>query len=101
MKHVLKAVGLTRYLPITEPESIGDVDRPSLGRTHSVNPVDSKFRRSIWYEASRGLTACPGLGCRMVVKTAGEDVRLFQPGDEVYYSGNSVRPGCTSVVSKK
>lgn len=52
----MKAVGLTRYLPITDPESLRDVDLPSpephgkdlLVRIEaiSVNTVDTKIRRS-------------------------------------------------------
>ncbi|MCM2256137.1 MAG: zinc-binding alcohol dehydrogenase family protein, partial [Vicinamibacteria bacterium] len=51
----MKAVGLTRYLPIDEPESLVDLDLPApvpAGRdllvrvkAVSVNPVDTKVRR--------------------------------------------------------
>jgi NADPH2:quinone reductase len=31
-----------------------------------------------------------------IVEAVGEEVTLFSPGDEVYYAGASVRPGCDS-----
>lgn len=97
----MKAVGLFRYLPIDDPESLLDVDLPSpvpTGRdlvvqvkAVAVNPVDTKVRspkdrvesapRVIGYDASG------------VVAAVGPDVTLFRPGDEVYYAGDITRPG--------
>ena len=51
----MKAVGLTRYLPIDQPESLMDIELPVpkasgqdlLVRVHAitVNPVDTKVRK--------------------------------------------------------
>jgi len=102
----MKAVGLTRYLPITDPESLGDVDllRPEpkegdlLVRVEavSVNPVDTKIRRSKSPEHHEAIPRVLGWDAAGVIEATGEDVRLFRPGDEVYYAGSLVRQGCNS-----
>lgn len=102
----MKAVGLTRYLPITNPESLRDVDlpRPEPGERDllvqveaiSVNPVDTKIRRSKgpdYYEASPRVLGWDAAG---VVEAVGSKVTLFQPGDEVYYAGNITCSGTNS-----
>ena len=104
--NVMKAVGLTRYLPITDPESLGDVNLLRLDPKEgdllvrveaiSVNPVDTKIRRSKGIEHHEVLPRVLGWDAAGVVEATGEDVRLFQRGDEVYYSGSIVRPGCNS-----
>ncbi|MEO1575985.1 MAG: alcohol dehydrogenase catalytic domain-containing protein, partial [Pseudomonadota bacterium] len=91
----MKAVGLTRYLPISDPESLLDVeiDRPvAAGRdllvriqAIAVNPVDTKVRAP-----KDGVEDPPkilGWDAAGVVEAVGDDVTLFQPGDEVYYAG--------------
>jgi len=102
----MKGVGLTRYLPITDPESFQDVDllrpepkeRDLLVRVEAiaVNPVDTKIRRSRGPEHLEASPRVLGWDAAGVVEAIGDDVRLFQPGDEVYYSGSIVRPGCNS-----
>jgi NADPH2:quinone reductase len=97
----MKAVALTRYLPIDDPQSLFDTELPKpspAGRdllvavkAIAVNPVDTKVRapkdkvepapRVIGYDAAG------------VVEAAGPDVTLFKPGDAVYYSGDITRPG--------
>jgi len=97
----MKAVGLTRYLAIENPESLIDVDldRPVAGgrdilvKVHAiaVNPVDVKVRapKDDVEETPRVL----GWDAAGVVEAIGEDVTLFRPGDAVYYSGDITRQG--------
>lgn len=97
----MKAVALTHYLPVEDPQSFLDVDLPKPtpeGRdilvsvkAISVNPVDVKVRapKDKIEDAPRVL----GWDASGVVEAVGPDVTLFQPGDEVYYAGDITRPG--------
>jgi len=97
----MKAVALTRYLPIANPESLLDVEleRPVPGASDllvrvqaiAVNPVDVKVRapKSKLEEKPRVL----GWDAAGVVEAVGSAVTLFSPGDEVYYAGDITRPG--------
>lgn len=98
----MKAVALTRYLPIDDPESLLDVDLPmpqAQGRdlrvrieAASVNPVDAKLRApKAQVEASPRVLGFDACG---VVEAVGEDVRGFSVGDRVYYAGDVTRQGC-------
>ncbi|MEH6360401.1 MAG: zinc-binding alcohol dehydrogenase family protein, partial [Amylibacter sp.] len=100
----MRAVGLTHYLPIEDPNSFLDVElkKPTAtGRdilvsvkAIAVNPVDTKVRapkdqveetpRVIGYDASG------------VVDAVGDGVTLFKVGDEVYYAGDITRSGTNS-----
>ncbi|HEV8583253.1 MAG TPA: zinc-binding alcohol dehydrogenase family protein [Thermoanaerobaculia bacterium] len=100
----MKAVGLYKYLPIENPESLIDVEVPTpqphghdlLVRVKavSVNPVDAKVRAPKDKVESEpkilGWDAAGG------VEAAGEQASLFSPGDEVYYAGSLSRQGCDS-----
>ncbi|AGI71521.1 zinc-binding alcohol dehydrogenase family protein [Octadecabacter arcticus 238] len=97
----MKAVALTQYLPIENPNAFLDVTletpRPQghdilVGvKAVAVNPVDTKVRapkdtvepspRVIGYDASG------------VVEAVGPDVTLFKAGDAVYYAGDITRSG--------
>ena len=100
----MKAVGLYRYLPVDNPESLVDVQvgRPTpTGRdllvrieAVSVNPVDVKARspKDGVEEAAKVL----GYDAAGVVEEVGEGCGLFVPGDEVYYAGSIARPGSNS-----
>lgn len=100
----MKAVGLYKYLPIDEVDSLLDleIDAPRpMGRellvrvqAISVNPVDTKMRapQDKVEDAPRIL----GWDAAGVVEAVGSDVTLFQPGDEVFYAGDFTRPGCNS-----
>ncbi|MFC3800772.1 zinc-binding alcohol dehydrogenase family protein [Cohnella sp. GCM10012308] len=104
VKETMKAVGLYKYLPIADPESLIDVeiDKPSpMGRdllvkvrAISVNPVDYKVRSP----KSREESAPRVLGWDVagVVEQVGPEAGLFRPGDEVYYAGSITRPGGNS-----
>ncbi len=101
----MKAVALTRYLPIDDPEALQDLElpRPDPGprdllvrvEAVSVNPVDTKLRAS--RPANAGTVESPprilGFDAAGVVEAVGAEVSLFQPGDEVYYAGDVTRPG--------
>lgn len=99
----MKAVGLTRYLPIEDPESLIDleVDRPEAGghdllvrvRAVAVNPVDTKVRVSKGPGAVADPALILGWDASGVVEAVGPGVTLFSPGDEVFYSGDITRPG--------
>ena len=97
----MKAVALTRYLPIDDPQSLLDVELPVptasghdvLVRVEaiSVNPVDTKIRSpKPQVEAQPKVLGYDAAG---VVEAIGEHVTLFQPGDEVYYAGDVTRSG--------
>jgi NADPH2:quinone reductase len=102
----VKAVAFTRHLPIADPESLVDVTLPApspeprdlLVRVQavSVNPVDTKVRasRSTPEQKPRVL----GWDAAGVVEAVGKDVRLFAPGDAVYYAGDIGRPGSNQTL---
>ncbi|MCR6663762.1 MAG: zinc-binding alcohol dehydrogenase family protein [Luteimonas sp.] len=97
----MKAVALTRYLPIDDPESLIDVEleTPSpdandlLIRVEavSVNPVDTKVRAPKPQVEARPKVL--GYDAAGVVEAVGSDVAGFRPGDAVYYAGDITRPG--------
>ena len=97
----MKAVALTRYLPIGDPQSLVDVELADpQPRGHdllvrveavSVNPVDTKVRApKAQVEATPKVLGYDAAG---VVAAVGADVTLFKPGDAVYYAGDVTRPG--------
>lgn len=102
----MKAVGLIRDLPGTDSESLCDVDlpRPEPGdrdllvrvEAISVNPVDTKIRRSKSPDHRESLPRVLGWDAAGVVEAVGSKVALFQPGNEVYYAGSMTRPGTNS-----
>ena len=97
----MKAVGLTHYLPVENPNAFLDVEleKPRAAghdilvavKAVAVNPVDTKVRapkdtveanpRVIGYDASG------------IVEAVGPDVTLFKVGDAVYYAGDLTRSG--------
>ncbi|MDK2122432.1 zinc-binding alcohol dehydrogenase family protein [Parachitinimonas caeni] len=98
----MKAVALTRYLPIDHPESLIDVElpKPAAPKGHdilvkveaiAVNPVDYKIRApKDKVEPSPKVLGWDAAG---VVEAVGESVSLFRPGDKVYYAGDLTRAG--------
>lgn len=101
----MKAVGLTRYLPINHPESLQDIELPmpkALGRdllvkvnAIGVNPIDTKVRRAINKDADKVESPPRVLGWDAAgeVIQVGSDVSLFKVGDKVYYAGDVTRSG--------
>lgn len=100
----MKAVGYYKPLPIDDPASLQDIELPApqpraqdlLVRVSavSVNPVDTKVRRSAVPEP--GQAKVLGYDAVGIVEGVGHEVRGFRPGDRVYYAGSIVRPGCNS-----
>ena len=97
----MKAVALTRYLPIDDPASLVDVElpRPVAGahdllvrvEAVSVNPVDTKLRSpKPLVEAQPKVLGYDAAG---TVEAIGEAAKGFKPGDRVYYAGDVTRPG--------
>ncbi|MBR2657572.1 MAG: zinc-binding alcohol dehydrogenase family protein [Loktanella sp.] len=99
----MKAVALTRYLPVTDAEAFVDVDLPKPAATGrdilvavkavSVNPVDTKVRKSKGADVVENPPRVLGYDAAGVVEAIGPDVTLFAIGDEVYYSGDITRSG--------
>jgi zinc-binding alcohol dehydrogenase family protein len=98
---VMKAVGYKKPLPISDPESLMDIEianpivsgRDVLVKVEaiSVNPVDVKVRTRA---APEGMPyKILGWDAAGVVVETGADSTLFQAGDEVYYAGSLTRPG--------
>ncbi|MBP0595578.1 zinc-binding alcohol dehydrogenase family protein [Paraburkholderia sp. LEh10] len=100
----MKAVGLTRYLPIDNPESLVDIDIDKPQPTGhdllvkveaiSVNPVDYKVRapKDTIEKTPRVL----GWDAAGTVEAVGPEVTLFKAGDPVFYAGSITRPGANS-----
>ena len=98
----MKAVGLRNYLSLDHPDSLLDVDLPKPSptghdvlvavRAIAVNPADPKERmRGTKTEDPPRILGWDAAG---VVEAVGDKVTLFRPGDEVYYAGSLIRPGC-------
>jgi zinc-binding alcohol dehydrogenase family protein len=97
----MKAVALTHCLPITDPKSLLDVELPKpqpsshdlLVRIEavSVNPVDTKVRAP--NSKVESVPRVLGWDAAGVVQAVGSAVTQFQPGDEVFYAGDIIRPG--------
>ncbi len=100
----MRAVGFNKAQPISAETSLMDIELPEPEATGrdllvevkavSVNPVDTKVRRSAEVEA--GQYRVLGYDAAGIVKAVGPNAKLFQPGDEVYYAGAINRPGTNS-----
>ncbi len=100
----MKAVGLTRYLPIDDPESLIDFDAPVpepgehdlLVRIEaiSVNPIDTKQRAP--KPQVEPVPRILGWDAAGIVELVGSGVSRLKPGDAVYYAGDFGRPGCNA-----
>lgn len=100
----MKAIALTQYLPISNPDSLFDIELPRpipRGRdllvsvkAISMNPVDTKLRApKDKIEAEPRVLGWDAAG---VVEEVGPEVKLFRPGDKVFYAGDITRPGTNS-----
>ena len=106
----MKAVGLYKYLPIEDPQSLVDLDipqpnHPTTGhdllvaiKAISVNSVDTKVRRGMipppptTGENEKNIPRILGWDAAGEVVEAGSDCTLFEKGDAVYYAGSISRP---------
>ena len=100
----MKAVGIINYLPVDDTNAFIDfetempkpADRDILVavKAIAVNPVDVKVRAG---RGKDGVTEDPpriiGWDASGVVEAVGPDVKLFKPGDEVFYAGDITRSG--------
>lgn len=103
----MRAVGLYKYLPIEDPQSLIDLDipqpnNPTSGhdllvaiKAISVNPLDTKVRRGlipITVQIEKNTPRILGWDAAGEVIEAGSDCTLFKKGDAVYYEGSISRP---------
>lgn len=101
----MKAVGYQQPQPIDQPGALLDITLPepvATGRdllvevkAVSVNPVDTKVRKSAW-PADGQTHKVLGWDASGTVKAVGPDVTLFKPGDRVWYAGSIARAGTNS-----
>lgn len=97
----MKAIAYQHSLPITDPQSLQDVDLPAPQaqghdllvevRAIAVNPVDHKIRQGVQPEP--GQWKVLGWDAAGVVRAVGEQVTRFKVGDRVWYAGAIDRPG--------
>ncbi|NHO32734.1 zinc-binding alcohol dehydrogenase family protein [Acetobacter fallax] len=97
----MRAVGYQKSLPITDEQSLVDIELPRPEpaghdllvevKAVSVNPVDTKVRMRA--EPKPGEWKVPGWDASGVVTATGPDVRRFKVGDAVYYAGAITRQG--------
>jgi len=97
----MKAVGIYRHLPITDPESLVNLEIPAPVATGrdllvkvaaiAVNPVDTKVRRNV--PPADGELRVLGFDAAGIVEAVGPQVTAFKPGDEVWYAGSRARSG--------
>ena len=100
----MKAVAYRKSLPISDPESLIDVELPEpearghdllvKERAIAVNPVDYKIRQRV--SPAEGELKVLGWDAVGEVVAVGEAVTLFRPGDAVFYAGDLTRPGCNA-----
>jgi NADPH:quinone reductase len=100
----MKAVALTHYLPISNPDALVDIDlviptplaHDVLIKVHaiSVNPVDTKVRKP--KDKIEVRPRVLGWDAAGEVVAIGDAVTLFKPGDAVYYAGDIARSGCNA-----
>lgn len=99
----MKAVGFKTSLPIIENDSFIDfeIDKPTPTNQEllvkikaiSVNPVDYKIRQNSAKETVLETPKIIGWDAVGVVEAIGENVTLFNIGDEVIYAGDLTKQG--------
>lgn len=99
----MKAVVYRKPLPVTDSQSLVDVElpRPEPGARDllvkveaiSVNPVDTKIRRIV---DPSGADKVLGWDVAGTVVATGSEVTRFKAGDAVWYAGELERPGANS-----
>ncbi|WVV48373.1 zinc-binding alcohol dehydrogenase family protein [Pseudomonas sp. NA13] len=100
----MKAIAYYHSLPITDPQSLQDIELPEpvAGprdllvevKAISVNPVDTKVRQNV--QPEDGAAKVLGWDVAGVVKAVGSEVTLFKTGDKVFYAGSIARAGGNS-----
>ena len=102
-KIMMKAIGHVEAGPISAKNALVelemDVPQPDPNdllvevRGIAVNPVDVKVRANAQPD---GAPRVPGFDAAGIVKEAGSETTRFRPGDEVFYAGDTTRPGTTA-----
>lgn len=97
----MKAIAYQQNLPVNDPLSLQDIqlDTPvATGhdilvevKAISVNPADFKIRQGM--PAPQGEWKILGFDATGIVKSVGDNVSLFKPGDKVWYAGDISRAG--------
>lgn len=100
----MRAIGYREPGDIRRDDALTDIElpKPEPGgrdilvqvRAVSVNPVDTKVRKSSKPEREEWKVL--GWDAAGVVSAVGPDATLFRPGDEVFYAGAIGRPGTNS-----
>jgi len=100
----MKAIAYLKSLPITDAESLIDIELPNPiaqnrdliveVRAISVNPVDVKIRANV--APTAGIPKVIGWDAAGIVRSVGPGVTLFKPGQRVWYAGSLGRPGTNS-----
>ena len=100
----MRAIGYQQPGDIGRADALVDIELPTPTpagrdllvevRAVSVNPVDTKRRRSAPPEGQAWKVL--GWDAAGVVEAVGPEVTLFRPGDEVFYAGAIGRPGTNS-----
>lgn len=98
----MKAIGFNQPLPISDPQSLVDLDLPDPEygeqdllvevQAIAVNPADTKVRASA--QPASGTWRILGWDAVGHVRAVGARVSGFKPGDQVFYAGAIDRPGC-------
>ncbi|MFY3384742.1 zinc-binding alcohol dehydrogenase family protein [Paracidovorax sp. MALMAid1276] len=101
----MKAIGYTQPGAIDRADALLDITLPepvATGhdllvevRAVSVNPVDTKVRKSTGPAEGQPYKVL-GWDASGIVRAVGPEVTLFQPGDRVWYAGSIARPGTYS-----
>jgi len=101
----MKAIGYKENLPIDNIKSLQDVELVTPKATGrdilveikaiSVNPAVYKVRAGMPAEGDNWKVI--GWDATGIVTTVGEDVTLFNVGDEVWYAGDFTRQGSYAV----
>lgn len=101
----MKAIGVRQFLPTGDEDSLVefDAEMPVMGpmdllvkvRAVSVNPVDTKIRKSLGSEPL-DVPRILGYDAAGLVEAMGAEVTGFSAKDEVYYAGDVTRSGSNS-----
>jgi len=99
----MKAIGFKTSLPIAEKDSFIAFETPKSipGKRDllvkisavSVNPVDFKIRQNSAKDTVLETPKIIGWDAVGIVEAVGEDVRLFEVGDSVFYAGDITKQG--------
>jgi len=100
----MKAIGYTQSLPISNSQSLIDIELPQPTasghdllvevKSIAVNPVDCKIRQNV--APKEGEYKVIGWDAVGEVVAIGESVSNFKPGDRVFYAGDLNRQGCNA-----